>query len=294
MNWFFQTILRAIYEVIIIFPMPWRLMFIILALLPILFWLIFRGLPWLIDKLSYTVFLCVKTLSNILLLGEYTITQYIRKKKRCSPPIIIYIFGDLLAAVVITLHNTNRYISEFTRSDLFQKRWFPQMLWFIIIGTIVPLVWYLRPSIATNSTSKFLRSGEIWWYSLEGWILNGKWKPSAASYAPEESIWTYFSTINNHQYLEAWNSTTTNFKNNKRLMPNGYADYLSFWKDDVERTNVLQTKLVSKNMTGATIDVNWQYFTKNKRNRPNTEAVRFFLVWDVKTTRWLIDNTKKL
>jgi hypothetical protein len=288
MSWFSQAILRPIYELIIIFPMPWRLIIIILILLPVLFWLIFRGLPFVVDKLSYTASICVKKLFKC----EYIIAQYIRDKKYNSPPTIIYIIEDLLAAIVRIFEGISQYSRKLAHSR--KKRWFPPRRLFIIVGVIVPFVWYLRPLIATNSTSKFLRSGEIWWYSLEGWILNGKWKPSAASYAPEESIWTYFSTINNHQYLEAWNSTTTNFKNNKRLMPNGYADYLSFWKNDVERTNVLQAKLVSKNMTGATIDVNWQYFTKNKRNSPNTEAVRFFLVWDVKTTRWLIDNTKKL
>ncbi|WP_310488296.1 hypothetical protein [Chamaesiphon sp. VAR_69_metabat_338] len=268
--------------------MPWRLTIVGMVLIPVLFWLIFQGLPFLSSKLSYIAFVCVK----ILLRCECEMTQYIRVKKHYSPPAIIYILSDSLAAIGRAFDNTSKYFSEFASS--MKKRWYPPKRLLVIIGIIVPLIWYVRPSIGTNSTSKFLRSGEIWWYSLEGWILSGKWKPSATSYAPEEFIWTYFSTINNHQYLEAWNLTTANFKNNKRLMPNGYADYLSFWKNDVERTNVLQAKLVSKNMTGATIDVNWQYFTKKNRSSPNIEAVRFFLVWDVKTTRWLINNTKKL
>jgi hypothetical protein len=288
MSWFFQSISRPIYELIIIFPMPWRLMIIITALLPVLSWLIFQGLPFLASKLSYITFVFVK----ILLRCEYVMTQYIRGKKHYSPPTIIYIIGDLLAAIGRILDSASQYLNELAYS--MKKRWFPPKRLFIIIGIIGSFIWYIRPSIGTTSTFKFLRSGEMWWYSLEGWVLNGKWKPSASSYAPEEFIWTYFSTLNNHQYSEAWNLTTANFKRNKHLMPNGYTDYLSYWKDNIERTNVTQVRLLSKNMISASIDVNWQYFTKKNRNSPNTEAVRFFLVWDVKTTRWLIDSTKKL
>jgi hypothetical protein len=283
MSWFFQAILRPIYELIIIFSMPWRLIIIVLILLPILFWLIFRGLPFIADKFSYIAFLCVK----ILLRCEYIMTQYIRDKKHNSPPAIIYIIGDLLATVGRVFDGASHYFSELAHS--MKKKWFPPKLVLIIIGVIISLAWYMRLSIGTNSTSKFLHDGEMWWYSLEGWILNGKWKPSAASYAPEESIWTYFSTINNHQYQEAWNLTTANFKKNKRLMPNGYASYLSFWKDDVERVNVTQTRLISKNSNSAIVNVEWHFFMKNNKTSKNTN---FSLIWDIKTTKWLIDNTK--
>jgi hypothetical protein len=273
MSWFFQAIFRTIYELVIIFPMPWRLVIIALTLLPILFWLIFRGLPFVVDKLSYVASIFVK----MLLKCEYIMTQYIRGKKH----------GDLLAAIVRAFESVSQHSKGFTNST--KKRWFPPRWLFIIVGITVSFIWYIRPSIGINSTSRFLRDGEIWWYSLEGWILNGKWKPSAASYAPEESIWAYFSTINNHQYLEAWNSTTANFKSNKRLMPNGYTDYLSFWKNDVERVNVTQTRLISKNGNSAIVNVEWHFFIKNNKTSKNTN---FSLIWDVKTARWLIDNTK--
>jgi hypothetical protein len=288
----FQFIFKPIWGLLIIIPMPWRFTIVILILLTVLSWFVFRGLPWLVAKLSHLFFICIEIIANILLLGEYATTQYIRNKKHRSPPKIIYVFDDILSSIVKIFYRISQNLIKLTEPIL-KKRWFPSKVLFILLGIIITLVWYVRPLIRTSNISKFIQNGEMWWYSLEGWVINGQWKAYAISFAPEDFIYNYFSEINNHQYQKAWNLTTVKFKNNGRLMPKGYADYLSFWRDEVDSINVIEVKRWAKDNNAAKVDVRWQYLMKNHGKLPN-ENIRFFLVWDAKANTWLIDNTQKL
>lgn len=110
--------------------------------------------------------------------------------------------------------------------------------------------------------------------------------------SPEQAVKEYYSKINNGQYQIAWNALSPQFKNNKKLLPKGYSDYLKWWRGEVQRVDINQIILLSKDNTSAVTDVQLQYFMKKKQKLSPPETIRLFLVWNTQKNMWLIDATK--
>jgi len=284
---FLQNIIRPIWELLIVIPMPWRATIVLLLLIPALSWLFLRGIPWLLAKLSQLLFLCTKLLARVLLLIEYLLTQYIRKHNRQLPS-GIYIFGDVLSGIV-SLVNEGKQLLEKVSVNALNKRWRPRKGWYITVIILVPLIWFIRPVLGETAVAKLINGGVSWWDSLEGWALTRKWSMSALSSPPEQFVRDYFSDINNSQYSAAWSRLSSEFQRNKILMPNGYISYTDWWKK-VERVDINQVTLASKDNASAIVNIRLQYLMKETKKLSSSESLRLFLRWDSLNSRWLIDK----
>lgn len=284
MSEFLQAIIRQIWELLVTLPMPWRAIFVLLVLMSMLSWLFWRAFPLLIAKLAQLVFISVEVLTNLLLFTEYLLTKHIRKQRH-KPLEVIYIFDDLLGGIVRLVYKVSQLLERLLVYAL-SKRWLPRKQWFIIPVIIVPLIWYVRPILGESTVGKL----ETWWYSFEGWVISGRWTPSALSFPPEQFVRDYFSNLNNGQYKTAWNSLSPEFQNNKKLNKCGYICYLGWWKtvDRVEINNI--NVVVSKNNASALVDIQSRLIMKNGKVFP--KPWHLGLRWDAKTDRWLVHSSK--
>lgn len=106
--------------------------------------------------------------------------------------------------------------------------------------------------------------------------------------SPAQTVENYFLNINQEQYKTAWNQLSQQFKDNKRLHPNGYFSYLNWWRGKVKNVNIQQINILEANTDTATVDASLNYLMKNGRIIPRT--VRFFLSWDAQNRRWLVKD----
>ncbi len=278
--------IRSIWKLLIIIPMPWRATIVLLLLMPSLSWLFWRGFPWLLAKTSQVLLICVQLLVRFLLLIEYLITQHMRRQNLQLLP-SIYLFGDALIGIVSFVDEGTQRLERLL-SNALRRRWQIRKGWYQAAVIILPLIWFIRPVLGETMPAKLINGGWSWWDSLEGWALTGKWPLSVLSSPPEQFVKDYYSDINNHQYLAAWSRLSPKFKSNKTLMPNGYSSYRDRWKS-VGQINVNRVTRVSKNNKSATIDVYLQYLMKETKNRPSSATLRLSLVWDAQNSRWLIN-----
>ena len=106
--------------------------------------------------------------------------------------------------------------------------------------------------------------------------------------SPIQTVENYYLNINQAQYKTAWNQLSQQFKDNKRLHPNGYFSYLSWWRGKVKNVNIQQISILEANTNTATVDASLNYLMKNGRIIP--KSVRFFLVWDAQNRRWVVKD----
>lgn len=292
MNELLQAIIKPIWELLVFIPMPWRAIFVLLVLMPILSWLLWRAFPWLFAQLSQVVFFFTEVLASLLLFGEYLLTKYLRKR-RYKVPEAIYMFDDFLNVIVSIVNQVSQTLKKLLGYAL-KKRWFPRRVWFVITGIILLFTWYFRPFFGETTVAKLIDSGAILSYSFEGWVINPKWTPSSLiSPSPAKFVEAYYEAINNSQYPGAWNCLSTKFQSNKSL-PSGFISYVYWWENKVERVEVKKVSLEAQNGNSAIVKIRLQYFLKNHQNLSESESLRLWLVRDAKTSRWLINGTKKV
>ncbi len=106
--------------------------------------------------------------------------------------------------------------------------------------------------------------------------------------SPVQTVENYYLNINQRQYKTAWNQLSQQFKDNKRLHPNGYFSYLSWWRGKVKNVNIQQISILEANTNTATVDASLNYLMKNGRIIP--KSVRLFLSWDEQNRRWLVKD----
>ena len=285
-----QTIIRPIWEGLLIIPMPWRATIVFLLFIPISSWLFWRGVPWLLPKISQLLLVCGELLVKLVLLPEYLITQKIKKRRR-QVPLWIYKFDDLLSEILSFIHETKQALEKL-RDYAFNKNknWLPRTKWYVITAITLLFLWFARPSLGENTAAKLIDSGKISWYSLEGWVLTGKWQHSPLSFPPEQFVWDYCAAINKRQFQQAWNMTTVQFQSNQKF--EGTDSYLEWWRDKVEEVKLNKVSLVSRNNSYATVDLNWQFLMRKTQKWSNPESGSFCMIWDSQSGRWLLNRTK--
>ncbi|MEM9927943.1 MAG: protein kinase [Cyanobacteria bacterium P01_D01_bin.50] len=104
--------------------------------------------------------------------------------------------------------------------------------------------------------------------------------------SPEKVVENYYLKINQGKYKTAWNQLSAEFKDNKRLHPNGYFSYLSWWKGKVESVNVEQVKILEANTDRAIVNASLSYLMKNRLVIDS--SVRFLLEWDTQNGKWIV------
>jgi hypothetical protein len=165
--------IRAICEILVLMPMPWRAGLVILAAIIILYWLVLRLFPWLIEKpIRFLLFLS-EGVASLLLLPEYWTTSWLRRSGR-QPLLGTYAFGDMLQGILSLIHTGVTKLANIS-----ENQWHLKWHWIVVIAAIPISLWYVRPALSETTVGNFIDRGEAWWYSLEGWGLTGKWEPSA-------------------------------------------------------------------------------------------------------------------
>lgn len=298
---FIQTVIRAAWQLLVPIPMPWQSVIVVLLFILIFPWLVLRTIPWGITKISQLVlrvkfshFLleCTVFLASVLLIPEYLITKILRNYG-VQIPLVIYIYGDIVSRIVgivnqggLLLDNSLKKCIQFMGYAL-NQRWHIPRKWFVMAAIIIPFTWFVRPYIGENSVTALIDRGVMWWYSLEGWVLNGKWTTSALTKpSPKKFVEDYFLAINQGHYSLAWNSLSPEYKSNKAQ---SYSEFLKWWKTDVERVKIHGVSLKSQNSKSATVDISLQFLMRKTKKLSKTELIRYWLVWDTQNSRWLIN-----
>lgn len=182
-----QDALRAIWEILLLVAMPWRAGLVILVAVLLLYWLVWRLFPWLLEKLFRLLLFLVEGTVSLFLLPEYLITKQLRQRGRRPLP-GTYAFGDILQGIVSVFHGGATGLADFLKKRWrLSKRWV--FLWVALIAVASILLWYVRPFLDETVAATHIDRGVVWWYSLEGWVLTGEWaSPAQAAPAIEPGI----------------------------------------------------------------------------------------------------------
>lgn len=116
-------------------------------------------------------------------------------------------------------------------------------------------------------------------------LYSKRYREKARRYSPEQALRNYYQTLNNYKYQSAWNSLSS------RMQSEGYQSYIDWWTQ-VKRIEILSTKLVSEDGFNSRVDSRLRYLTKS--GRPINQILRFDLVWDIDSDRWLVNKVERL
>ncbi|CAD5938876.1 Serine/threonine protein kinase [Planktothrix rubescens] len=286
-----QSVFRLIWEILIPLPMPWRIVICLILLLPILSWLIFRGVPWLLATAFQVIFTSLEFLAKIVLgVDNYLLTSP-RRKKGLQPLHFSYIFGDVISTILMILKLIEDGLLK-VRKRAFNQAWLPRFRWFGVTAILVPLIWFVRPAVGEGGLGNFIDQGGNVWESFEGWVITGNWTPlRKMRQSPEKFIRGYFNDISKGQLKIAWSKLSSEFQNDKKLMPDGYTSYEGWWVNQVQKVEMGQANLISEDIKDAQIYVNIKIITSASEEWQNI-PLQLSLKWDFAKKKWLIDKSK--
>lgn len=130
----FHELLRAIWRILLVIPMPWRATIIILGAI----------------VMGYQLFYLF---SILLLLPEFWITNRLRLWK-LKPLPGTYIYDDMIELSI--------KISRVLRSAL------------IVVAIVGLIAWYTQEYVENIALARYIAQMIDWWYSLERKVLSGR------------------------------------------------------------------------------------------------------------------------
>lgn len=285
-----QAIFRTFLEPLLYIPMPWRLLVVILGLIPIVSWLAWRVFPWLVTQAFKLFFLTVEAIGGLLLYPGYLFINS-RLVKGNKTPIIYYFADNFIRWIVIIFYIINQYLEKAFNYILENKRrWTPHVIWYILTTFILLVIWFIAPFIRDRQAGKLIYSGVNNLYFIEGWIMTGKRGLSPLSSSPEQFIMNYFYAINSGEYEKAWNLLSPNFINNSSLVTSGYTSYIDWWRDRVEQVEIEQIKLISNNINTAKVEVSLRFLMKQNGKFTKLEVAKYKLVWSSAKGTWIFHS----
>ncbi|MDJ0675926.1 MAG: protein kinase [Calothrix sp. MO_167.B42] len=104
--------------------------------------------------------------------------------------------------------------------------------------------------------------------------------------SPVQAIQDYYFTINRGEYQTAWNQLSPNLQNNKRLHPKGYLSFIDWWGGKVQSVDIDRVNPIQESTDAATVDAQLLYLLKTGKSVKS--LVRFSLVWDISSNRWVV------
>jgi hypothetical protein len=281
-----REVLKSVWWILIIIPMPWRSVFLLSIFIMIIPWILLRLVPNFIYFAFGFLLWLVKKISEIILFPEFKFSQGFITKRETIPK-LVYIIGDSLFFVIDALSSVQDHIKNVRVFILKKKVYIPKFWMAVAFWILLSLFWYSRPLFVNSDLGKLTDSSNSWFYSLERWIVTNKWEYKQAS--PEQFVKQYFSYISKGEISTAWNHTTQNFKNNTRLMPNGFNSYKDWWSNkDVQ---IVLTSIESRGFDNAKVMVIWKYKNTNTKSNYTPKKFILFLVFDDKFNKWLLDNS---
>jgi uncharacterized caspase-like protein len=114
-------------------------------------------------------------------------------------------------------------------------------------------------------------------------------KSSAGSQSPVEAVLGYYNDINCGNYEKAWESLPFSLKENKRIHPQGFESFKSYFKQIVP-IRIGGTKIAESGQSEAIVEVQFSYVDNG---RLSSMTLRYSLVKDNLENRWIITSVKK-
>lgn len=151
-----QDTIRAVWEILLLVPMPWRVGLVILIVVLFLYWLVLRFLPWLVEKLARLLLVLVEGAASLLLLPEYFITKQLRQNGHHPLP-GTYTFGDILQRIVGLIHAGTAKLA-----NILKKQWRLQKRLVVLIFAVPILLWYVRPFLDGTAAASYIDRGVVW------------------------------------------------------------------------------------------------------------------------------------
>ena len=102
--------------------------------------------------------------------------------------------------------------------------------------------------------------------------------------SPEDTIRSYYDTLNGDRYRTAWGMLSKSLQNNSDLHPDGFSDYSQWW-DSVDFVEVAQIEPIEVERNDARVRTQLNYHMKTGNISPLSLEIQ--LVWDDKHERWL-------
>jgi|GEM_PF-4267419 len=159
----------AIWEVVMLIPMPWRMGLTIGIAIIIVYWLMSRPFLGLTRLLIRLLAGSVSLIISILLFLEYIVTSVLRKIG-LKPLPGTHFFGGILVGIEKFVQSGRNKLTS-GKPPRLKKRW-------IFFGASLPiLLWYIRPTLDEIAVARYIDNGIYQWYSFEGWVMNGNWEP---------------------------------------------------------------------------------------------------------------------
>lgn len=169
-----HAIVHAIWEILLLIPLPWRIGLVLVFIVTVLFWIIWRIIPQILVRILHLLLYCAELILSLLLLPEDLLTKYFRRRGR-QPLRSVLVLGDLLQGAFEFLGEGVKQLSKWI--DIGQQ-WHLRKKWVAILAMAPIVIWYLRPFLGETTIAKSIDEGITWWHLLEGWALTGKWEPS--------------------------------------------------------------------------------------------------------------------
>lgn len=112
----------------------------------------------------------------------------------------------------------------------------------------------------------------------------------ASEQAAEQTLRDYYSAINSRQYQTAWNQLSIQHQNNTKSHPNGLNSFTEWWE---QVTQVEIQQLISQKTSNQTATVDSRLYYSMQSGRTISQSLRYFLVWDTSSQKWLINKIQK-
>ncbi len=116
-------------------------------------------------------------------------------------------------------------------------------------------------------------------------------QPTVSKISAGQALRNYYETINRSEYQAGWSQLSPQHRNNSDLHPAGFSSFVEWW-EQVSQVDMQEITSRETSSSTALAEARVKYFMKSGRRI--SQSLRYFLVWDTTSERWLIDKVQKI
>lgn len=114
-------------------------------------------------------------------------------------------------------------------------------------------------------------------------------KPQSVAPAPQQAVLDYYASINREDYPTAWGLLPASLQNNKRIHPQGYSSFES-WFQSLRPITVTDISVIDQSDSQAIVGADYRCVINGK---PKAEKLRYTLAWNQSLQRWQIESIRQ-
>ena len=114
-------------------------------------------------------------------------------------------------------------------------------------------------------------------------------KPQPVAPAPQQAVLDYYASINRGDYPTAWGLLPASLQNNKRIHPQGYSSFES-WFRSLRPITVTEVKVIDQSDSQAIVAVDYRCVIDGKSS---DQKLKYALSWSQNLQRWQIESIKQ-